>query len=60
MVIGIIISIFGTIFHLQGQGQVGPESSFMYANPDWITLGMIIVGIGIAIIASGVIVKIKQ
>lgn len=60
-IIGIIISIFGTVFHLQGQGQVGPESSFMYANPEWITLGIIIAGIGIGIITLGVIlVRVKR
>ena len=60
IIIGIISSIFGIIFHLQGQGQVGPESSFMYANPEWITLGIIIAGLGIGIIASGLVVRIKQ
>jgi len=38
--IGIISFIFGLIFDLQGQSIVGPESSFMYANPDWITYGI--------------------
>ncbi|MCV0409427.1 hypothetical protein [Nitrosopumilus sp.] len=55
-VIGGIIVVFGIIFHLQGQSVVGPESSFMYSNPDWITYGiqiaitgLIIIGIGVAI-----------
>lgn len=54
--IGGIIGVFGIIFHLQGQSVVGPESSFMYSNSDWITYGiqiaitgLIIMGIGIAI-----------
>jgi len=38
--IGTIVTILGTIFHLQGQSVVGPESSFMYANPEWITYGI--------------------
>ena len=38
--IGIITLIFGLIFHLQGQSVIGPESSFMYANPNWITYGI--------------------
>ena len=38
--IGSIVFIFGLIFDLQGQSIVGPESSFMYANPDWITYGI--------------------
>ncbi len=39
VIIGIAILIFGLIFHLQGQSVIGPESSFMYSNPDWITYG---------------------
>jgi hypothetical protein len=56
VVTGGIIGVLGIIFHLQGQSMVGPESSFMYSNSDWITYGiqiaitgLIIIGIGIAI-----------
>ena len=56
IVIGVIIFIFGLIFDLQGQSIVGPKSSFMYANPDWITYGIqimigggVIIGIGSAL-----------
>lgn len=34
-IIGTTIFIFGVIFYLQSQAVVGPESSFMYANPEW-------------------------
>ena len=51
---GIIIAIVGFIFHLQGQSVVGPESSFMYSNPEWITYGTQIVILGIIIMAVGV------
>jgi hypothetical protein len=56
LVIGIITSILGLIFHLQGQSIVGPESSFMYSNPDWITFGIqiMIMGIIIAVIGFGI------
>ncbi|MGD8707349.1 MAG: hypothetical protein PVI88_01545 [Nitrosopumilaceae archaeon] len=54
--IGIIVFSLGIIFHLQGQAIVGPPSSFMYANPSWITYGIqiaifggIITGVGIGI-----------
>ena len=53
IIVGIIIMIFGLIFHLQGQSVIGPESSFMYSNPDWITFGIQIVIVGIIIIAVG-------
>jgi len=53
---GIIMLIFGIIFNLQGQSAIGPETSFMYSNPEWITYGMEIVGIGIIIITIGLII----
>ena len=54
VVAGGIISIFGMIFHLQGMSVVGPESSFMYANPDWINYGTYIAIIGIVILSIGI------
>jgi len=54
-IIGFIIMTFGLIFHLQGQSIVGPESSFMYSNPDWITYGIEISIIGIVIVGTGLI-----
>ena len=56
--IGIISFIFGLIFDLQGQSIVGPESSFMYANPEWITYGIQIGLVGIVIIGIAVIIRI--
>ena len=56
--IGSIVLIFGLIFDLQGQSIVGPESSFMYANPDWITYGIQIMVLGITIIGVGTLLKI--
>jgi uncharacterized membrane protein len=55
-IIGFIIMIFGLIFHLQGQSIVGPESSFMYSNPDWITYGIQISIIGIVIVGIGLLI----
>jgi len=45
------VIIMGVIFHLQGQSVIGPESSFMYANPQWTTYGIQIVIAGIIILA---------
>ncbi len=53
IILGILIFLFGALFHLQGQGIVGPESSFMYYNPEWITYGLQIVFIGLAILGFG-------
>ncbi len=58
VIIGTIILIFGLIFHLQGQSVIGPESSFMYSNPDWITYGIQISIAGIIIIGAGAGIKI--
>ena len=56
--IGSIVFIFGLIFDLQGQSIIGPESSFMYANPNWITYGIQIMVLGITIIGVGTLLKI--
>ena len=58
--IGIIVIVLGVIFHLQGQAMVGPESSFMYSNPEWITYGLQISMVGILIIVFGIILKISK
>lgn len=52
---GIIILISGIIFHLQGQGIVGPESSFMYSNPEWIPYGLWIAITGIVVLGAGIL-----
>jgi hypothetical protein len=58
--IGTIIFILGIIFHLQGQSVVGPESSFMYANPEWESYGIQIAISGIIISGMGISIKIKK
>jgi len=54
VITGTIILIFGVVFHLQGLSIMGPESSFMYSNPDWITYGIQIAIVGIIIVAVGI------
>jgi hypothetical protein len=34
IIFGIIILGFGMLFDFQGQGMMGPESSFMYENSE--------------------------
>ena len=46
--------IMGVIFHLQGQSVLGPESSFMYSNPQWVTYGIQIAVFGGIILAVGI------
>ncbi len=57
---GIIISASGIIFHFQGRGIVGPESSFMYSNPDWIDYGIILIIIGLVITGIGIVLSISK
>jgi len=58
--LGVIVIISGIIFHLQGQAIIGPESSFMYSNPEWVTLGQQIAIIGIFLSGVGIAVKILK
>ncbi len=51
---GIITIGFGILFHLQGQSMVGPESSFMYSNPEWTANGLGIAIAGLIITSIGV------
>lgn len=60
IIIGIIIGMFGLIFHLQGQSIVGPESSFMYANPEWISYGLQILIVGLVILGIGCVILKKN
>ena len=57
VIVGTIIFSLGIIFHLQGQSVIGPESSFMYANPEWISYGIQIATLGIIISGVGISIK---
>ena len=57
---GIIVIIFGIIFQFQGQGMIGPESSFMYQNQNWIDNGIYIGMAGVIIILIGYFVEKKK
>jgi len=60
IIIGLIVMIAGIIFHLQGHAIVGPESSFMYSNPDWITYGQQIAIVGILVSGFGAALRISK
>jgi len=57
---GIILVVFGIIFNFQGQGMIGPETSFMYENQEWIDNGIFISMIGVILILIGYIVEKKK
>ncbi len=54
--IGIVVIIFGMVFFLQGQSLVGPKSSFMYSNPQWVINGQWIIILGIIIFVVGLLI----
>ena len=60
MGIGIATIISGIIFYLQGNSIVGPTTSFMYSNPQWIVNGERIVVGGITILAIGVGISLRR
>ena len=60
VVTGIILVIFGINFNFQGQGMIGPETSFMYQSDDWIDYGIVISMIGVIMILIGYIVEKKK
>jgi hypothetical protein len=54
IVVGSILIIAGLVFTAQSKSIVGPQSSFMYSNPEWTINGFLISGVGLAILASGI------
>ena len=58
--IGTVLIIFGGIFMLQGESIVGPSTSFMYSNPQWITNGQLIVLGGIIIFVSSILISLRH
>ena len=57
IVLGIIVIMSGIVFYLQGRSVVGPESSFMYSNPEWIKNGQWIAISGIIILSAGIVIS---
>lgn len=54
IIVGAILIFFGIVFQFQGRGQLGPESSFMYYNKDWISYGVIVIIFGIIVSGIGI------
>lgn len=55
IIAGVLCMVFGNIFNLQGNSILGPQSSFMYANPDWVSYGTYLVILGAIIFGAGII-----
>jgi hypothetical protein len=54
IITGTIVLMFGILFYLQGLAIVGPKSSFMYSNPQWINYGAQIIIAGFSILVGGI------
>lgn len=61
IVVGCILIIAGILFVAQSKSEVGPQSSFMYNNPQWTVNGFAICIIGLVVLVCGIIIHyIKQ
>jgi hypothetical protein len=59
-VVGVLFIIAGLIFTAQSKSLVGPQSSFMYSNPEWTANGFVILGVGLAVLFSGIVIWIYR
>lgn len=50
---GFVVSLFGVVFLLQGAGAIGPTSSFMFEDKQWIYAGTLIFLVGDALALVG-------
>ncbi len=58
IITGAILLAMGSVFLLQSHGMVGPESSFMYTNPEWDANGKMIILVGGGLcLAAGVFMR---
>ena len=60
IVVGTLSTIAGLIFTAQSKSLVGPQSSFMYSNLEWTINGFMVLGVGLAILFSGIVVWIYR
>jgi hypothetical protein len=44
------------MFTAQSKSLVGPQSSFMYSNPEWTINGFMILGVGLAVLFSSIVI----
>jgi len=54
IVVGCMLIITGILFVAQSKSEVGPQSSFMYSNPQWTVNGFAICIIGLVVLVCGI------
>lgn len=59
IMLGVALTAFGALFQFQGRGFVGPESSFMYYNKDWIHYGIAMMISGVLIVGVGIFALVR-
>jgi len=59
-VVGALSTITGLIFTAQSKSLIGPQASFMYSNPEWTANGLVILGVGLAVLFSGIAIWISR
>ncbi|HZE77312.1 MAG TPA: hypothetical protein VE089_02065 [Nitrososphaeraceae archaeon] len=57
LALGCILIIAGIIFTAQSKSVIGPESSFMYNNPQWTVNGYTISILGLLILAGSILIR---
>jgi hypothetical protein len=56
LVVGFILIIAGIIFVAQSNSMIGPQSSFMYSNPQWTVNGFAISAMGLIILVCALVI----
>ena len=56
VLVGVLVSLAGVVFTLQGLGLVGPAGGLMYNNPAWVYQGIATAVVGVLILAGGLFV----
>jgi hypothetical protein len=51
--------ILGLIFTAQSMSLIGPSTSFMYSNPSWSINGSVLIIIGVVLLSTAAIMKIR-
>ena len=60
LISGMIIVAFGLLFTAQSKSEIGPQSSFMYNNPQWTVNGIAVAAFGFVVAATGFVLMLYQ